>query len=343
MESTHTAFEYWSARNKEKSWKKRTFRSVMVNAQNKNPCAVNYFSQTRTNIETRQQQASPTHTYSRFALAPEQELHCLLMKQPTAFQFSESITLSPARSSNQVHCLGNPIILSIVHHLDNIIQRNSTATNSCRTITCHIHRRTINARNRISPTCIQTYATLPTSHNDGYDRDAIINMLAKAPLQIACLNLRRRKHPMVNKGKHQRTYIETLTTKRRRLEVSVFVRDNKANISKEWTSSTRSNVCHNNRFLHCTITGFFQREPNLKRLSINSEHQDCVERDMVKSQHTGLLGSKAKNNHKSTNAQLDNKQKKTRHAWSPKRAGKNIRHVTVGIVVCSYWKAYSFW
>ena len=237
MESTHTAFEYWSARN-EKNWKKRAFRSVMVNAQNKNPCAVNYFSQTRTNIETRQQQASPTHTYSRFALAPEQELHCLLMKQPTAFQFSESITLSPARSSNQVHCLGNPIILSIVHHLDNIIQRNSTATNSCSTITCHIYRRTINARSRISPTCIQTYATLTTSHNDGYDRDAIINMLAKAPLQIACLNLRRRKHPMVNKRKHQRTYIETLTTKRRRLEVSVFVRDNKANISKEWTSST---------------------------------------------------------------------------------------------------------
>ena len=81
-------------------------------------------------------------------------------------------------------------------------------------------------------------------------------------------------------------------------------------------------MCHNIRFLHCTFTGFFQREPNLKRLSINSEHQDCVERDMVKSQHTGLLGSKAKNNHKSTNAQLDNKHKKTRHACSPKRAGK---------------------
>ena len=76
------------------------------------------------------------------------------------------------------HCLGNLIILSIVHHLDNIIQRNSTATNSCSTITCHIYRRTINARSRISPTCIQTYATLPTSHNNGYDRDA--NILQEA-------------------------------------------------------------------------------------------------------------------------------------------------------------------
>ena len=247
MESTHTALEYWSARNKKKMLERRTFRSVMVNAQNQNPCAVNCFSQTRNNIETRRQQASPTHTYPRFALAPEQELHCLLMKQPTAFQFSEFITLSPARSSNQVHCLGNLIILSTVHHLDNIIQRNSTATNSCRTITCHIYRRTINARSRISPTCIQTYATLPTSHNDGYDRDAIINMLAKAPLQIACSNLRRRMHPMVNNRKHQRTCIETLTTKRRRLEVLAFVRDNKAKKSKEWTNSTRSNVCHNNR------------------------------------------------------------------------------------------------
>ena len=93
------------------------------------------------------------------------------------------------------NCLGNLIMLSIVHQLDNIMQRNSTATNSCKTITCHIYRRRINARSRISPTCIQTYATLPTSHHDGYDRDAIRNMLAKSTVANRVLESETAKAP----------------------------------------------------------------------------------------------------------------------------------------------------